>query len=91
MKYEFLSELDSILEDTLNVLHPGYVEDIAKEVITVLETSIDNDHETRFLLIDRETGQLESRQLYLTWNEAQEATKQSSFENCAIATLLVEM
>jgi hypothetical protein len=91
MKYAFLEDLDSILEDTFSVLSPSYVQDMAHEVTRELEDAIDNDHETRFVLIDRETGQLESRQLFVSWNEAEEAMKQSVFENCAIGTVLVEM
>lgn len=75
-----------------NLLAPEYVQDQAGEALKDLEREIDNEYETRYVLIDGKTGQLESRTLYEEYEEAFKASKEERHgESCLVATLLVEV
>lgn len=90
--FEFLNPLEDIIVDEFNVLDDRYARDMAKEVLGSLVGTIEHENEIRYLLIDRETAQLESRRLYETFAEAEQALKQlpTGGNPCLVGTLIID-
>ncbi len=82
----FADIIEGELTDTLSQeLSFDFARRAAKEIVD----AIDREHEERFMLIDRETGELETRRVYKTFAEAEQATKEELYKHCLISVLLV--
>ena len=62
--FYFLDPLEDIIVEQFDVLDERYSRDMAKEILGTLTGGIEHEYEIRYLLIDGETGQLESRRLF---------------------------
>jgi len=88
-KFEFLPDLEDIIVETFNVLDNRYASDMAREVEKSVYAAI-KENEIRYLLIDGETGQLESRRLFESYQEALDDIKDMNLTHCIVGTLILE-
>ena len=88
--FDFLEPLEDIIIEQFEVLNADYAMDMARDVTKSLSIAIERESEVRYVLIDRDTGQLESRVLYEEYEEARKAIQLATLEGCVIATLIVE-
>lgn len=82
-------EAAEVLEDTLNQKLAG---DLADQIAAAIVESERHGFRTiRYVLLDSETGQLESRMLYLSYAEAEAASNEPQHgEKCLVGTLLCD-
>lgn len=90
MRYPFLSSLEGVLEEAFSILAPEYVHDQAAEVLKDLEREIDHEYQTRYVLIDGETGQLETRRLFEEYQQALDEIQEKDLNKCTVALVLLE-
>jgi len=88
--FDFLDPLEDIIIEQFSVLDADYSRDMVGELLPTLTAAIESEHEIRFVLIDGETGQLESRRLFEEYQQALDAMKDKNLTHCLIGTLLVE-
>lgn len=88
--FDFLEPLEDIIIKQFEVLNADYAMGIARDITKSLGVAIEHESEVRYVLIDRETRQLESRVLYEEYEEAQKAIQQVTSDGCVIATLIME-
>lgn len=89
-KFEFLDSLEEIIVEKFDILNDCYSRDMAREVIGTMNGAIEQENEVRYLLIDGETGQLESRRLFEEYQEAVDEIKAKNLTHCQVATLIVD-
>jgi hypothetical protein len=90
-KFDFLDSLEDIIVEQFSVLDERYARDMFKEMQETLSSTIENENTIRYVLIDGETGQLESRMLYEEYSEAEKAAKEDRHGlPCQVATLILE-
>lgn len=85
---EFLDPLEEIIVEQFDVLDRNYADEMAKDILGTIVGQIEHENEIRYVLIDSETGQLESRSLYESLEEAQQAAERTG--RCLVGTLIVE-
>jgi hypothetical protein len=82
-------EAAEVLEDTLNQKLAGDLADQIAEA--VIEGERHGFRTIRYVLLDSETGQLESRMLYLSYAEAETACSEPQHgTKCFVGTLLCD-
>ena len=90
-KFDFLDPLEDIIVEQFSVLDERYARDMFKEMQETLSSTIENENDIRFVLIDSETGQMESRMLYEEFSDAEKAAKEARHgESCRVATLILD-
>jgi hypothetical protein len=88
---EFINHLRQIFVSAFAVLDEQYTIDVLTDLGLDLEAELQNFFEVRYLLIDGKTGQLESRRLYETLDEAVTASTDGTHgDTCLVAMLLAE-
>jgi hypothetical protein len=89
--FDFLDPLEEIIVEQFEVLDDSYARDMASDILGTLVGTIENENVIRYLLIDGETGQLESRTLYTEFIEAENAAREERHgKSCQVATLILE-
>jgi hypothetical protein len=90
-KFDFLDSLEGIIVEQFSVLDERYARDMFKEMQETLSATIENENEIRYVLMDSETGQMESRMLYEEFSEAEKAAKEDRHgRSCQVATLILD-
>lgn len=90
-KFDFLDPLEDTIVEQFSVLDEQYARDMFKEMQETLSSTIENENDIRYVLIDGETGQLESRTLYEEFSEAEKAAKEDQHGgSCQVATLILD-
>lgn len=87
----FIKNLKHIIGRAFGVLDQDYVIDMLSDVGREIEDYLDDFYEIRYVLVDGGTGQLESRRLYESHDEALKDTREGRYgEKCLVGMLLVE-
>lgn len=88
---EFIDALTDSIKERFGVLDQAYIDDLQLEVRKDAELEIESRFTVRYVLVDAETGQLESRTLFMEEQAAEEAAKQpSNGKSCRVAMLLFQ-
>ncbi len=79
------------VQEILGVLAPNYVADLCKELLPRLNATFDQLFETKFILIDNETGKPVSREMVTDKREtADEMCRMLGSNRHSVAILLIE-
>ena len=90
-RFDFLDPLEDIIVEQFDVLDGHYARNTAHDVLSALVGGIEHESTIRYVLVDGETGQLESRMLYEEYSEAENAAKEARHGKlCQVATLILE-
>jgi len=88
---DFIDSLMDIIKERFGVLHEGYLDDLLIDVKKDAEQELEDRFTIRYVLVDGETGQLESRTLFTEQQAAEDAAKQNIHgTSCRVAIVLVE-
>ena len=88
---DYLDALIEIIKDRFSVLHEGYLDDLLIDLKKDAEQELEDSFTVRYVLVDGETGQLESRTLFLSQQAAEDAAKESAHgKSCRVGIVLVE-
>jgi len=88
---DYLDALMEIIKDRFGVLHEGYLDDVLTDVKEDAEQELEDCFTIRYVLVDGETGQLESRTLFTEQQAAEDAAKQNIHgTSCRVAVVLLE-
>lgn len=88
---DYLDALIEIIKDRFGVLHEGYLDDLLIDVKKDAEQELEDCFTVRYVLVDGESGQLESRTLFTEQQAAEDAAKQRTHgTSCRVAIVLVE-
>lgn len=89
-QFEFLEGLEEIIVDQFEVLNEDYARDMAKEIVGTLAGAIEHEKKVCYVIIDGETGQLESRRFFEEYSWAANEIKDKNLTHCTVGTLIVE-
>lgn len=88
---DFIDSLADIIKERFGVLHEGYLDDLLIDVKKDAEQELEDHFTIRYVLVDGETGQLESRTLFTEQQAAEDAAKQNMHgASCRVAVVLLE-
>lgn len=88
---ELIDALADSIKERFGVLDQAYIDDLLLEVRKDAELEIESRFTVRYVLVDAETGQLESRTLFTEEQAAEEAAKLSIHgTSCRAAVVLLE-
>lgn len=88
---DFIDSLADIVKERFSVLHEGYLDDVLMDVKKDAEQELEDCFTIRYVLVDGETGQLESRTLFTQQQAAEDAAKQNIHgKSCRVAIVLLE-
>jgi len=88
---EFIDALTDSIKERFGVLDQAYIDDLLLEVRRDAELEIESRFTVRYVLVDADTGQLESRTLFTEQDAAEEAAKQPiNGKSCRVAMLLLD-
>ena len=88
---EFIDALTDSIKERFGVLDQAYIDDLLLEVRKDAEDELTTRFTVRYVLVDGETGQLESRTLFADQNAADEAAKQDiRGKSCRVAVVLLD-
>ena len=87
---EFIDALTDSIKERFGVLDQAYIDDLLLEVRRDAELELESRFTVRYVLVDADTGQLESRTLF-TEQAAEEAAKQPiNGKSCRVAVVLLD-
>ena len=88
---EFIDALTDSIKERFGVLDQAYIDDLLLEVRKDAEDELTTRFTVRYVLVDGETGQLESRTLLPAHTAADEAEKEENRGNsCRVAVVLLD-
>ena len=88
---ELIDALADIIKERFGVLDQAYIDDLLLEVRKDAEDELTTRFTVRYVLVDGETGQLESRTLFSDQSAADEAAKQEiRGKSCRVAVVLLD-
>ena len=88
---EFIDALTDSIKERFGVLDQAYIDDLLLEVRKDAELELESRFTVRYVLVDADTGQLESRTLFTEEQAAEEAAKQPiNGKSCRVAMLLLD-
>ena len=88
---EFIDALTDSIKERFGVLDQAYIDDLLLEVRRDAELEIESRFTVRYVLVDADTGQLESRTLFTEKEAAEEAAKQPiNGKSCRVAIVLFQ-
>ena len=88
---EVIDALTDSIKERFGVLDQAYIDDLLLEVRRDAELEIESRFTVRYVLVDADTGQLESRTLFTEEDAAEEAAKQPiNGKSCRVAMLLFQ-
>ena len=88
---EFIDALTDSIKERFGVLDQAYIDDLLLEVRKDAEDELESRFTVRYVLVDADTGQLESRTLFTEEDAAEEAAKQPiNGKSCRVAMLLLD-
>jgi len=86
--HDFIRHLDTIISRKFGVLSETYIHDCVSDLAHEIDDELRDFFSVRYVLLDPETGQLESRRFYESYSEAENAAKQRCYGRPDIALLL---
>jgi len=88
---EFIDALTDSIKERFGVLDQAYIDDLLLEVRKDAEDELTTRFTVRYVLVDGETAQLESRTLFSDQSAADEAAKQEiRGKSCRVAVVLLD-
>ena len=88
---EFIDALTDSIKERFGVLDEGYIDDLLVDVKKDAEQELEAYFTVRYVLIDGETGQLESRTLFAEEKAAEEAAQRGPHgKSCRLAVLFLD-
>ena len=89
-QFEFLDPLEDIIVEQFEVLDGDYARDMAKDILRTISGAVEQENEIRYLVVDGETKQLESRRLFEEYQETLDYIKAKNLTHCQVGTLILE-
>jgi len=88
---DIIDALTDSIKERFGVLDQAYIDDLLLEVRKDAEDELQTRFTVRYVLVDGETGQLESRTLFADQSAADEAAKQEiRGKSCRVAVVLLD-
>jgi len=89
---EFIDVLTDSIKERFGVLDQAYIDDLLLEVRKDAELELESHFTVRYVLVDADTGQLESRTLFTEQEAAEQAAKEPiNGQSCRVAMLLLDL
>jgi len=85
---DFILHLEEVIVSKFGILDHRYVEDCISDLSHEIDDEMRAFFSIRYVLLDPESGQLESRRFYESYSEAEQAAKQRCYGRPDIALLL---
>lgn len=81
--------IDAAIHDRFSVLDSNYITNLMPDALDDINKQMEKEFEVRYLVIDGETGQIESRTLNETYEEAEKTADALDLKSYHIGTLFV--